>query len=126
MQLYVYAPAVVPTSSRTEIARNAKRSGIGNYFWEPGDEWIDTESGIRIDAMFRTTRWIEDQLDRVLQRHAASVGYSNCFWHNVWNSCLDQFRAEPGVKASERPLYFLFASLNTYNREFIVEKGWRI
>ena len=86
LDLYVYGRAIVPTSSRTEIARNARRSEIGNSFWEPGDEWIDAESGIRIDVMFRTTDWTEEQLDRVLQRHDASVGYSTCFWYNVRNS----------------------------------------
>ncbi|MBZ5684250.1 MAG: DUF4037 domain-containing protein [Acidobacteriia bacterium] len=86
VDLYVYGRAIVPTSLRTEIARNARRTEIGNSFWEPGDEWIDAESGIRIDAMFRTIDWTEEQLDRVLQRHEASVGYSTCFWYNVRNS----------------------------------------
>ena len=88
VDLYVYASDIVPTSLRTEIARGARRSEIGNSLWEPGDEWIDGETGIGIDVMFRTTRWIEDQLDRVLRRHEASLGYSTCFWYNVKNSHL--------------------------------------
>jgi hypothetical protein len=86
VDLYVYASEITPTSLRAEIARGARRFEIGNSFWEPGDEWIDGETGTGVDVMFRTTRWIEDQLDRVLQRHEASVGYSTCFWYNVRNS----------------------------------------
>jgi hypothetical protein len=86
VDVYVYGSEIVPTSLRAEIARGARHSEIGNSFWEPGDEWIDGETGIGVDVMFRTTRWIEDQLDRVLQRHEASVGYSTCFWYNVRNS----------------------------------------
>jgi predicted nucleotidyltransferase len=86
VDLYVYGSGIVATSLRAEIARSARRSEIGNSFWEPGDEWIDVETGIAVDVMFRTTRWIEYQLDRVLERHEASVGYSTCFWYNVRNS----------------------------------------
>jgi hypothetical protein len=86
IDLYVYASDMVPTSLRAEIAGGAGRAEIGNSFWEPGDEWIDGASGVSVDVMFRATSWIEAQLDRVLLRHEASVGYSTCFWYNVRSS----------------------------------------
>jgi len=88
VDLYIYACETPTLQQRAEIARDARRAEIGNSFWEPGDEWIDSETGISVDVMFRETSWIEDQLDRVLRRHEASVGYSTCFWYNVRNSQL--------------------------------------
>jgi hypothetical protein len=84
LDLYVYARAPVTMADRGAIAtRFATRREVGNEFWEPGDEWIDSRSGRQIDVMYRTPDWIEEQLDRVLVRHEASVGYSTCFWYNV-------------------------------------------
>jgi len=88
VDLYVYSSEILSLPLRRTVARDAQRSEIGNSFWEPGDEWIDGETGVSLDVMYRTTRWIEDQLDRVLRRHEASVGYSTCFWYNVKNSQL--------------------------------------
>lgn len=84
---YVYIQDEIPVNVREAIAREfAERLEINNQFWEPGDEWIDSNSGCGVDVMYRTPEWIEEQLDRVLVHHQASVGYSTCFWWNVLTS----------------------------------------
>lgn len=82
--LYVYATAEVPVEFRRTLA--GPDAEIDNRFWEPGDEWIDANSGAHLDVMYRSPAWIEDQLDRVLVRHEASIGYSTCFWYNMLHS----------------------------------------
>jgi len=85
--LYVYATAEIPLHTRQNLAAQfAERVEINNQFWEPGDEWIDAQSGIGVDIMYRQPQWIEEQIERVLIKHQASVGYSTCFWYNVLNS----------------------------------------
>lgn len=87
IDLYVYVNAELPLAARAAIAQaRARHAEVGNQFWEPGDEWVDAETGIQVDVMFRSCAWIEEQLERVLVRHEASVGYSTCFWHNVISS----------------------------------------
>lgn len=83
----VYVQDDIPVEIRKAIAQEfAEYLEINNQFWEPGDEWIDTSSSCGVDVMYRTPQWIEEQLDRVLVRHQASVGYSTCFWWNVLTS----------------------------------------
>jgi hypothetical protein len=86
VDLYVYVTADIPLDDRARIAAGSAHAEIGNTTWEPGDEWIDGETGTPFDVMFRHTQWIEEQLDRVLVQHQASVGYSTCFWYNVLHS----------------------------------------
>ncbi|MGD9047343.1 MAG: nucleotidyltransferase domain-containing protein [Anaerolineae bacterium] len=87
IDLYVYLNAPLPVALRARIATaSAQYAEVDNRFWEPGDEWLDEETGIHVDVMLRTVDWIEEQLDRVLRRHEASVGYSTCLWYNVVSS----------------------------------------
>ncbi|WP_375387493.1 hypothetical protein [uncultured Amnibacterium sp.] len=70
---------------RALIAPRASRSEIGNDFFGLGDEWIDA-GGRGIDVVYWAPAFMEDQLDRVLVRHVASIGYSTAFWHTVRDS----------------------------------------
>jgi nucleotidyltransferase-like protein len=87
IDIYLYAKKVVPLDIRKKIiAPRANISMIGNQFWEPGDEWIEKDSGLEIDIIYRTTDWIENELDFVLEKHKAKVGYTTAFWFNVLRS----------------------------------------
>jgi hypothetical protein len=82
--LYVYSSCDVPVEFRRALMGEAPE--IDNRFWEPGDEWSDPATGARLDIMYRSPEWIEDQLDRVLVRHEAAIGYTTCFRYNVVHS----------------------------------------
>jgi hypothetical protein len=87
LDLYIYVREEIPAETRKEIARpRAVWAETDNRFWEPGDEWVESASGLSVDVMFRRKDWIEDQLDRVLRRHEAAIGYTTCLWHNVRSS----------------------------------------
>lgn len=87
IDLYVYADPEPAQAWRTGLVQKlGNRASVGNAFWEPGDEWVATRTGNIVDIMYRTPAWIEQQLDRVLLRHQASVGYSTCFVYNVLHS----------------------------------------
>jgi predicted nucleotidyltransferase len=82
--LYVYCARDVAVEFRRAFMGEAAE--IDNRFWEPGDEWSDPATGARLDIMYRYPAWMEDQLDRVLVRHAAAIGYTTCFWYNIIHS----------------------------------------
>jgi len=87
IDLYVYAEHEPPKAWRADMARLfGEQASIGNDFWEPGDEWVASRTGKIVDIMYRSPAWIEEQLDRALLRHQASVGYSTCFVYNVQSS----------------------------------------
>lgn len=85
IDLYVFTTAPVPLQKRTELAARCgyTRADLGLEFWDPGDEWMDTATGIEVDVIYWDTAWIEDQLARVLLRHQASMGYTTCFWNTL-------------------------------------------
>jgi predicted nucleotidyltransferase len=82
--IYVYASAEVPVEFRRALLGNGAE--IDNRFWEPGDESGDLAAGLKLDIMYRSPKWMEDQIDRVLVRHEAAIGYTTCFWFNVLHS----------------------------------------
>jgi hypothetical protein len=87
LDVYVYLNSPIFLSQRKRISESFSRDPeVGNTFFEPGDEWIDESTGIAVDVMFRDIPWMEAQLERILELHQATVGYSTCFWHNIRSS----------------------------------------
>jgi predicted nucleotidyltransferase len=87
IDLYVYHRGVLPLNARAVIAaERGTMIELDNRVHGPTDVWINRDSGFAVDVTFRETVWIEEQIDRVLNRHEASAGYSTCFWHNVLTS----------------------------------------
>ncbi|MBC6418337.1 MAG: DUF4037 domain-containing protein [Prochloron sp. SP5CPC1] len=84
---YVYSDREISVADPFGIAQEfADHAEINNQFWEPGDEWIDRDTGFHIDIMYRDPNWSEGQLERLLKEYQASVGYSTCFWWNILTS----------------------------------------
>src|SRR5258708_23895846 len=83
IDIYIYLTTEISSPLRTAIGTEFSDDVEINDFWGPGNEWTDQETGIHVDASFWTMSWIKDQVDRVLVRHEAWMGYTTCFWHTV-------------------------------------------
>lgn len=87
IDLYVYLRDDLTINMRAIIAQErSSKVEVGNTFWEPGDEWVEEESQVDIDVMFRRKQWIEDQLTQVLDLYNAALGYSTSIWYNLRQS----------------------------------------
>jgi len=90
IDLYVYTHKDIPVEKRREIVNKlgASKADMNLTFWDTGDEWFDSATGIEVDVMYWHPNWIEEQLERVLVKHQASMGYTTCFWRTLKNSQL--------------------------------------
>ena len=91
LDLYIYTREPIPADVRRAIAHdfagaNDPRIEIDKPFWGPEDAWIDRESGLGVDLIYWSPEWIADQVDRVLVRHEAWLGYTTSFWYTVLHS----------------------------------------
>lgn len=144
IDLYVYLDGPLTLAERAAVAGETPRAEIGNAFWEPGDEWIDADSGIHLDVMFRDVAWIEADLARVLDRCEAWVGYSTALWHNVrtaralhdprgWYAALQARASVPypealvqAIIAKNHPILRDTLSSYRYQLQHALERGDRV
>ncbi|MCB9057982.1 MAG: DUF4037 domain-containing protein [Calditrichae bacterium] len=88
IDLYIYSESIVPLEKRKKLIEKLgySKANFNLTFWDTGDEWFDSQTGIEIDVMYWAPKWIEDQIDKVLIRCEANLGYTTCFWRTVKNS----------------------------------------
>ncbi len=87
--LYIYITEPINIQKRHQIAQKfADSFEIDNNFFENGDEWILKTSGNGIDIMYRSPKWLEEQVLHTWENHEASLGYSTCIIYNIKNSII--------------------------------------
>jgi len=87
IDVYVYLNTELPATKREAlIAPLALYHEIDNRFWETEDCFIMAGSGIKVELMYRSEAWMREQLECVLDRCEASVGFSTCLVHNYVTS----------------------------------------
>ena len=88
VDLYIYARGgTVDKRARAAIIHGrADVYELDNRLWETGDEWIERESGVHVDVMYRDVAWIINEIHQTLEQHRAQLGYSTCIWYNVLHS----------------------------------------
>jgi hypothetical protein len=145
LNLYVYLCGEIPVAKRAEIANaRAVWAEVDNHSWEPGDEWVEAGSGLGVDIIFRRTDWIQDQLEKVLRRHEASLGCSTCLWYNIrtshalhdpggWLAALQRFADQPypeplrrAIVARNHPVLRRNLSSYTHQGERAAARGDRV
>ena len=87
IDLYLYVDKGVPIAKRKEITgKYSDYMEINNQFWETEDDGILTSCQIGVELIYRSYSWMKGELEKVLVRHIASVGYSTCLWYNYSTS----------------------------------------
>lgn len=83
IDLYIYPSRELTMDERSHYA---DIDAVGRQiidFWGSSDNWIDSQTGVEVDAMYFTTDWMEEQLARILDRHEAWMGYTTAFWYTI-------------------------------------------
>lgn len=77
--LYVYWRTPVSLDARKKIITSrTSEYQLDNTFWELEDEWIEP-GGRRFNVLYRSCREAEEEVDRRLLHHVASLGYTTAY-----------------------------------------------
>jgi predicted nucleotidyltransferase len=87
IDLYIYTSSEISLKQRQEIFEPlVEFMEYGNQFWELEDDGHLKEPNMDIEVIYRSTGWMERELQEVVLNYRPSVGYSTCFWGNFTNS----------------------------------------
>lgn len=89
IDLYVFTTAEIPLEVRRGIVQRsggASVADMGLDYFGAGDEWRDAETGTQLDVMYFDLEWMRGQIERVMEQHEPSLGYSTAFCYTVSRS----------------------------------------
>lgn len=87
--LYIYFNREITIVKREGITKKfCDYMEINNQFWEIEDDGVIRDGNIPIEIIYRNLDWIDAQLERVLFKYQADIGYTTCFWSNFIASAI--------------------------------------
>jgi predicted nucleotidyltransferase len=86
IDLYVYSSEPVSLDARVQIIepRSSQRE-LDAPYWETEDYWLEKESGIKVEVIYRS-HWPLEALQDMFANNRAHMGFSTSIWHNIVTS----------------------------------------
>lgn len=89
VDLCVFTTGPIASEARAALVEalgGASRANLNHAYWGLCDEWIHRPSGIGVDAVYWDTAWVESLLERVINQHQPSLGYTTAHWFTIRNA----------------------------------------
>lgn len=87
--VYIYtSKEITPNKRRLITDKYCSYMETNNTFWEIEDDGYLKEGNIPIDIIYRSLKWLDEVLERVVINHQADCGYTTCFWSNLLTSVI--------------------------------------
>jgi Domain of unknown function (DUF4037) len=86
IDLYAFVRAPLELSVRRGLAdalRIEDRSNLTVDYWGASDQWLDPTTGRHIDLMYFEAAWMRAEVENVLDRFQARLGYTTCFCYTI-------------------------------------------
>ena len=84
VDLYVFVKGEIPVETRAALIEpRATQMQLDNRFWELEDYWLEKDSGVKVEAIYRDPEWLSGHLDNLLAGKGAQLGYSTSLWHSI-------------------------------------------
>lgn len=126
--VYVFTTAGIASEMRHQIVQQlggATVADMGLDYFGEGDEWRDAGTGVQLDVMYFGLEWMREQVERVLEHHKPSLGYSTAFAYTVsrWTVLYDPVGKLAALQAEARRPYpeALRQAVVRYNRPLLRE-----
>ena len=83
----MYSRGEVPLEARAALIHaRASRAELDNPYWETEDYWIERESNIKIETIYRSADWMSERVQESLEGKGVHMGYSTSLLHGVRTS----------------------------------------
>jgi len=87
IDLYLYVDREISITKRKKITEKySDYMEMNNRFWETEDDGFLIDPHMGIEFIYRDFNWIKEELENLLVKHIARLGYTTCLWYNFSTS----------------------------------------